>query len=135
MVETKVPIDIRAYKAKLVGPFTTRQLICIVISGLLDILIYFTIISPLGISLKIGIFIMIFADFPVLLFTVEPLGMPMEKYIKSVLLKNLMAPIKRKAANSLFEETSGEYTPKEIKESQKRMKQLIKTHPEYKPYH
>ena len=33
MIETKMPKDIRAYKTKLIGPFTGRQAICVVIAA------------------------------------------------------------------------------------------------------
>ena len=83
MIETKVPMDIRKYKSKFIGPFTTRQLICGIIAGCLDIVLYFLIVEPLGISLRPAIFLLVLVDCPILAFTIEPLGMPMETYLTS----------------------------------------------------
>ena len=46
MIETKMPKDIRAYKTKLIGPFTGRQAICVVIAGIVFIIFYACIAQP-----------------------------------------------------------------------------------------
>ena len=41
-----MPKDIRAYKTKLIGPFTGRQAICVVIAGIVFIIFYACIAQP-----------------------------------------------------------------------------------------
>ena len=135
MIETKVPMDIRKYKSKFIGPFTTRQLICGIIAGCLDIFLYFLIVEPLGISLRPAIFLLVLVDCPILAFTIEPLGMPMETYLTSVLLKSFLAPTRRKAKDDNVMKNEGKtYTAKERKASKKKMKKLEKTNPEYRAF-
>lgn len=134
MIETKVPMDVRKYKAKLIGPFTTRQLICLTICIAIDIVFYLLLAGPAQIPVKITVFILVVIDCPVLAFTLEPLGIPMEKYLKNVLLRMFLAPIRRKAKSPVPVPETKPHTSKEIKESKKKMKKLIKTNPEYKGY-
>lgn len=134
MIETKVPMDVRSYKAKLIGPFTTRQLICVAIAVCIDALLFFCVIQPFHLPVRLSVFALVFIDVPILAFTIEPLGIPMEKYIKNVLWRNLIAPTKRKARSSLPCKKPAVYTSKEQKASQNKMKKLLKTHPEYKAY-
>lgn len=134
MIETKVPMDVRTYKAKLIGPFTTRQLICVSIAAALDAFLFLVIINPLNIPVRLAVFVLVLIDVPILSFILEPMGLPMEKYIRNVLIRSLIAPTKRKAKTSLAEASSKRYSLKEIKASKKKMKKLLNTHPEYKPY-
>lgn len=134
MIETKVPMDIRQYKAKFVGPFTTRQLVCGAIAICLDIILYFVAVEPLGIGIRAAIFLLVLVDCPILAFTIEPLGIPMETYLTSVLLKSFLAPTKRKAKDDILPSTGKTYTSKERKASKKKMKNLIKTNPEYRAF-
>lgn len=134
MIETKVPMDVRSYKAKLIGPFTTRQLICVTIAVALDAFLFLTVINPLNIPVRLAVFILVFLDVPIVAFIAEPMGLPMEKYIKKVLIRSLIAPTKRKAKTSITAIHSAKYTAKEVKASKRKMKKLLKTHPEYKAY-
>ena len=134
MIETKVPMDVRSYKAKLIGPFSTRQLICITIAVALDAFLFLAVITPLNIPVRLAVFVLVFIDVPIVSFIVEPMGLPMEKYIKNVLFRSLIAPTKRKAKTSTTVMHSTKYTAKEVKASKKKMRKLLKTHPEYKAY-
>lgn len=134
MIETKVPMDVRSYKAKFIGPFTTRQLICVTISVIVDLIFYLLAAGPLGIPIRLTVFIMVFLDCPILAFIMEPLGMPMETYLKRVLIRSFLAPVKRRAKSCIAVTEKKEYTPKERKASKKKMKKLLKEHPEYKAY-
>lgn len=134
MIETKVPMDVRSYKAKLIGPFTTRQLVCVVIAVLIDAVLFFAILHPFNVPAKPAIFALVFVDVPIVAFTLEPMGMPMEQYLRSVLIRSFIAPTKRKAKSSLPKSQPTFYTKKERKVSQKRMKNLLKTNPELKAY-
>ena len=119
MIETKVPMDVRSYKAKLIGPFTTRQLICVAIAVCIDALLFFCVIQPFHLPVRLSVFGLVFIDVPILAFIIEPMGIPMEKYIKNVLWRNLIAPTKRKAISSLPNKKTV-YTSKEQKASQKK---------------
>lgn len=134
MIETKVPMDVRAYKAKLIGPFTTRQLICGVISAILDVVLIFTVVRPMGIGIQTAIMGLVLVDVPILAFILEPLGMPMESYLKHVLLRSLIVPTKRKAISQVPLPKDTVYSDKDLKRSQKAMKKAAKTHPEFRAY-
>ncbi len=137
MIETKVPMDIRSYKAKLIGPFTTRQLICITLCVILDIMAYFFVISPLQLGLRPAIIVLTLLDVPIMAFTIEPMHMPMEQYVRHVLLRSLIAPVKRKAKSDpklIPTMRDPVYTKQELKQSQKRMRGLLKEHPEFHAY-
>lgn len=134
MIETKVPMEIRSYKAKLIGPFTTRQLVCGAIAAAIDAILCFSVIIPFGINIKTAIVGLIVIDLPIMAFTLEPQGITLEKYLRHVLFHSFMAPTKRKAISQLPMKRDPVYTKKEIKQSQKKIKKLIKKHPEYKAY-
>ena len=136
MIESKVPKDVRAYKTKIIGPFTTRQILCIVAAAVLDIFIYF-IVSTLEIKLNATMIIygVIFINLPVLAFIVEPQGMPMEKYIQKVLLVNFMKPSKRRVENLLYEDQKKDaLTKKELKERMRKIGSIGHKHPELKAF-
>lgn len=134
MIETKVPMDVRKYKAKLIGPFTSRQLICLTICIAVDLFFYLLLAGPAHIPIKVTVFILVMIDCPILAFTLEPLGMPMEKYLKNVLLRMFLAPIKRRAKSPVPVPEKKEYSSKETKASKKKMKKLKKSNPEYRAY-
>ena len=134
MIETKVPMDVRSYKTKVIGPLTLRQLICIVLAVIVDVVVYLMILRPLNVSLRPTIFTLVFVDVPIMAFTMDIMGMPTEQYIKSVLIRSIIAPTKRKAKSSLPKRQRTVYSSAEIKKSKKKMKNLLKSHPEFKAY-
>lgn len=125
MIETKVPKDVRSYKTKILGPFTLRQIICLVAAIIFDAFLYF-LATALGIELnmRIVIYAVIFLDLPILMFILEPQGMPMEQYISKVIIANFLKPNKRKAENLLYEEQKK--TPLTKKEKKQRDKVIAK---------
>lgn len=136
MIETKVPKDIRSYKTKIIGPFSLRQLICLVVAILVDGLAYL-IISSMGIKLSMNLVIygVMFIDLPILAFIIEPQGMPMEKYIQKVLLTGFLKPSKRKAETLLYEDQKKTpLTKKEKKERIKKINAVGRKHPELKAF-
>lgn len=136
MIETKVPKDIRSYKTKIIGPFTLRQLLCIIVAAIVDILIY-SLISFMEIKLNATMIIygVIFINLPILAFIIEPQGMPMEKYIQSVLLVNFTKPSKRRTEVLLYEDQKKDaLTKKELKERMKKVASIGRKHPELKAY-
>ncbi|MCC2254571.1 PrgI family protein [Ruminococcus sp. CLA-AA-H200] len=105
MIDAKIPKDIRAYKAKLIGPFTARQLICLAIMAASDILLYSLVFVPFDLTGDFMIYALIFIDIPIAAFGwVEPQGIPLEKYLKSVLLRSFLVPTKRKAKNVIYKD-------------------------------
>ena len=105
MIESKMPKDIRAYKTKLIGPFSGRQLICIGIMLAVDFLLFQLIILPMELPLEFVIYGLVFIDVPIGAFGwVEITGMPLETYIKEVVLKMFLAPAKRKPKHIIYEE-------------------------------
>lgn len=136
MIETKVPKDVRSYKTKVIGPFTTRQLLCFGAAILLDVSIFLFIhITGFNMSMTTAFYGLVFIDLPILAFMIEPQGMPMEKYLKNIILPGLMRPNKRKAENLLYEQQKmRELTKKEKEERLKKIKHIGQKNPELKPY-
>lgn len=92
MIEVQIPKDIEQYQATLVGPFTTRQVICIAVAAVCEF-IYYTIIQATGAALAtdtlIGIGSVI--AIPFLLFAIwKPYGMKPETYIWYFLIPYLI---------------------------------------------
>lgn len=110
MIETKMPKDIRSYKTKLIGPFTMRQIICVAVMAVVDFILYALVIQPFQLQAEFIIYGLIFIDIPIGAFGwIEPQGLPLEKYLKDVLLRSFIAPVKRKPQRILYEERgSGE---------------------------
>ena len=52
MIEVKVPKDILKYKTRLVGPFTSRQILCLGIALAFDVLFYKLAYQPLGMPVE-----------------------------------------------------------------------------------
>lgn len=136
MIETKVPKDVRSYKTKIIGPFTIRQLICLGVVVVLDAFLYFGIKSAgINFNLNIAFYGLMFFNLPILAFMFEPHGVPMEKYIKMVILPGLFKPNKRKAETLLYEQQKMKpLTKKEKDERMKKIKQIGRKNPDLKAY-
>lgn len=95
MIEAQIPKDIRKYEAKLAGPFTLRQLICFILSSVVAYFAY------KGISLFVSpgnaIPICMFLVSPIIAVGwVKPYGTPLEKFIKTAFISNVLSPKVRK---------------------------------------
>lgn len=95
MIEIKVPKEVRAYKEKIIGPFTLRQ----IVSGLIT----FPIIIPLFMYLlprvgqQVASYISMAIGGPLLLIGFyEKNGQPFEKYLIQIILFYFVLPQKRK---------------------------------------
>lgn len=128
MIETKVPPDIRKYKTKILGPLTIRQIICIAIAILVDILFYTLVYRPLDLSINFLVYAFTFIDVPILIFTLDVNGVPMEKYIKKVFFNAFVVPRKRKSSHKMSEDKK--ITPTD----EKTLKKKKKDNPEIKSY-
>lgn len=134
MIEEKVQMDLSTYRSRQMGSFTTRQIICIALSAVLDVILYFGILRQFHASMTVTIVVLMFCDAPILAFTLRPYGLNMEVYLKHVLLRAILAPVKRKMQDALPGGKDPEYSDQEKKASVKKMNKLKKNHPEYVPY-
>ena len=133
MVETNIPKDIRVYKTRVVGPLTLRQLICLCIAVALDGLLYLVFENLLHVPVRIFIFLLIFMDIPVMAFSIDVGGVPMEVYLKNTIIYTLLAPTKRKMSTKL-DDDNYYMSDEERKKIGKKMDKLAKKYPEYKAY-
>ena len=96
MIELEIPKDIRAYEAKLIGPFTTRQLFCAIGGALGFYGSYKAAAAVLGEdSSLIWLFPIIVAIPFALIGWVKLYGLTFEKFAKSVFVSMFLAPTKR----------------------------------------
>lgn len=121
MIETKMPKDIRAYKTKLIGPFTMRQIICVAVMAVVDFILYALVIQPFQLQAEFIIYGLIFIDVPIGAFGwIEPQGLPLEKYLKDVLLRSFISPVKRKPQRILYEKRGNAEKSKNRKKKAKK---------------
>lgn len=107
MIETKMPKDIRAYKTKVIGPFTLREGFCIFLMIITNILLYSLVIRPSDLPIEFTVYVFIFTCLPfAALGWCEVAGMPLEKYLKNVILRMLACPTRRKVSSSIKMETT-----------------------------
>lgn len=94
-IEIEIPKDITKYEAKLIGPLTTRQTVCVIPGVGLGVLGYnvFQSFATDEASLFVGI---LFAAPFLLCGWYKPYGIPLEKFIKTVFVSLVRAPKHRK---------------------------------------
>lgn len=121
MIESKMPKDIRTYKTKLIGPFTARQLLCIGVMIIVDFMLYNLVVIPLHLSSDLVIYGLIFIDLSIGAFGwAEVSGMPLEIYLRDVVLKQFLAPMKRKSIHIIYQSNCTEPVKnKKIKKNNK----------------
>lgn len=96
MIELEIPKDVRAYEAKLIGPFTTRQLFCAIGAALGFYGAYKAAESILGEDSGLLLLFPIIVAVPfALIGWVKVYGLPFEKFAKSVFISMFLAPTKR----------------------------------------
>lgn len=121
-IEREIPKDISKYESKLIGPFTTRQVVCGVPGMGLAIGCYF-LLRPY-VTDDVNFFIDILVALPFLVCGwIKPYGIPFEKYISIVFVSQVLAPKHRKYKT---ENTYGELVPKRVRK--KEDKKDKKTH-------
>ena len=94
-IEIKITKELGNYKPSLIGPFTARQTVCLVIAVPLAMQVY-SILSPLVTKDVAGFFVFPIAAAAWLFGWKEPYGMPAEKFLKSIFVNVLLAPQHRK---------------------------------------
>lgn len=94
MVERKIPRDISKYEAKLMLGFTTRQVVIGAPGVLLAVAVFFLLKDQIG---NTALFVALLTAIPFLAFAAfKPLGMPLEKFIKTAMLPMFLAPANRR---------------------------------------
>lgn len=132
MIEAKMPKDIRRFKGKAIGPFTLRQVICVIVAAVLAAAVYF-LLKDTQISSDMRGFIMFAAAVIPLLFITEPSGMKMEVYLRDVVYKSFLFPRKRLTGSDLTPKPEPK-KQEEIKKINDEYKKNIAKHPELKMY-
>ena len=137
MIEIQIPKDIRKYEAKLIGPFTLRQLICFVIACVVGYVVY-DVMNKLKLQ-EHAMPICMICVAPVLAFGwVKPYGMPLEKFLQTALISTLLAPTERKyKTKNNFKITTDDHKKINQSEYKKRLKKankLAKTDSKYESF-
>lgn len=103
-IEIEIPKDITKYEAKLMGPFTTRQIVCLVPAVLLAIATYN--VGKKFVTQDTCYFLVLIVISPFLLCGwYKPYGMPFEKFIKTAFVSNILSPKHRKyITKNVYEE-------------------------------
>ena len=94
-IEIKITKELGNYKPSLIGPFTARQALCLIIAVPLAIQIY-TKLGPIVTTDVAGFFVFPVAAAAWFFGWKEPYGMPAEKFLKSIFVNVLLAPQNRK---------------------------------------
>ena len=125
-IEIRVTKEIGNYKPRLIGPFTMRQVICLLVGVPVCVFIYQTTSKFLPSDIP-GFLCFIPGGIAWLFGWYEPYGMPTERFIQSIAVNILMAPSNRpfkiknthealiQAANELEEKEAAEKQGKDAK--------------------
>lgn len=131
MVETKVPKNIKKYKAKIVGNmFTARQVLCAVIAVAVDVIIL-PIIKTFTTEMVIIGVVLFIIDILIIAFCFEIDGLYLDEYTFKVLIPSLKNPSKRYVIKE--GETNQNVSYYNSRKNKKKREELYKEHPELKP--
>lgn len=139
MYRARIPKDIRKYKTKVVGPLTGRQAACAAVIVCVDFVIY-AMFRLLGWGMSFLFYAVLIADIPVAAFAFDIDGVPMEMFIRDVLIWSLSRPKERTASFTMPDDdvmkipSEINETPKEEKNRKKKMKDIAKNRPDLRPY-
>lgn len=95
MIEIRITKELGNYEPKFVGPFTLRQLICVVVGVPICFFIY-SKLSPILTPDVAGFFCIFPAAIAVFIGWIKPYGMKTEKFIQSMFINMVVAPANRK---------------------------------------
>lgn len=140
MVEVAIPKDITKVKTTLIGPFSTRMVVCGCIAAAVDFAVLSLISAmalPLSLNTKIGIGVILAV--PILAFAVlTPYDMPLEKFLKNAFVLNYIAPKTRVYQIENFYVDKKEELEKQKKEKNHKPKvysaSVLRKHPDYVMY-
>ena len=117
MINVEIPKDIRQYEAKLIGPFTPRQT-AFFVPGCICAIVVYKLVSNIA-PMDVAAFSCMVTVVPFVLFGwVKIYGMPLEDFIKSAFVSNVLSPTKRKYKT----ENTFEVCFEEFEEKQKPIK-------------
>lgn len=137
MLEAQIPKDVRKYEAKLVGPFTLRQLICFIIACILAYFAYKGISAVFSVDFAIPVCMLLISPI-IAIGWVKPYGMPLEKFLQSAFIGMVLAPKVRKYKTknnySLAAEPLKKLSDKEYKERIKKEKKMAQSNLDYMAY-
>lgn len=94
MIEIKIPQEINKYESKAVGPLTTRQVVCVVLAGILCIA-FFKIFKGLIADDALYATCFLIAVPFALIGWYKPYGLPAEKFFIAVLFNTIISSTKR----------------------------------------
>ena len=93
MIEVAIPKDVRRYKAKVVGPFTLRQLICAIVAGAIAYIVWKVCKSFGAQTVEDALGPILIAMIPALAIGwIEPYGMPFEVFALTTMISIVLAP-------------------------------------------
>lgn len=95
MIEIEINEDVRKYKTKLIGPFTTRQVICLIL-GSITIVGIAQYLKPILTSDLTTFICMVVAVPFMAVGWIEPYGMKMEDFARTAFISLALAPSIRK---------------------------------------
>lgn len=95
MIEVRIPKELDHYEAKVIGPFTLRQMVCLVCALPLGVLLFNFTKGYFGMETA-GFFCLIPGGIAFLFGWTKPYGMKFEVFLRSVLISTVLAPSKRK---------------------------------------
>ena len=90
-IDINIPKDIREYESKLIGPFSTRKVICLAIGGALSYGAFFLQKTIMGME-NPNPGICIFSTAPAMMFLAKPYGLKMEEFLKTAFIENYLSP-------------------------------------------
>jgi len=131
MVETKVPKNIKKYKAKIVGNmFTARQIVCAMVALVSDVILLKVLKAFTSEIIVIGVTIFII-DLIIISFCFEVDGLYLDEYAFKVLIPSFKNPSKRYVIKRSEANQNKIYFNK--KSMKKKREALYKERPELKP--
>lgn len=151
MIIMPVPKDIRAIKAKFIGPFSRRQAMAVIPAGIIAMAVFFTFGDSISSDILTGAIVVV--DTPIIACGfIDIYGMPLWVFAKDVLIGRLLAPKARPYGTQNtyaeyarqncisyehFDGDTVEYTSKQLKkkmkEKKKRLAAFYKEFPELRP--
>lgn len=151
MIIMPVPKDIRAIKAKFIGPFSKRQTMAVVPAGVIAMALFFTFGDSVSSDVLTGVIVLL--DTPIIACGfIDIYGMPLWVFAKDVLIGRLLVPKARPySTENTYAEYAGqncisyehfdgdtaEYTARQLKRKQKenkiRLEAFYKEFPESRP--
>ena len=95
MIQGEIIQNIKKYEPKFIGPFTIRQFVCVVISAVFVLGIYFSLKWLLVTEALLTVCVLIAMPF-IACGWIAPYGVPLEKFVISLIKSKMLVPLNRK---------------------------------------